>query len=115
MKRIAPITFSFVYSDQEESQLKLQTAYGLIFALARQRMIDRQSTQKYTKDHESDYKPSQPTTRVPHDRGSSGEAKSHQSNDLSNGSKRQDPSREVRQVMASQQRTDYGTSQGQGS
>lgn len=115
MKKIAPITFGFVYADQEESQPRLRTAYGRIFALARQRIIDRQSTQKYTKGHESNYKPSHPTTRIPHDRGSSAEAKSHQSNNLQNGSQRQDPRRQVRQVMASQQRTNHGTTQGQGS
>ncbi len=115
MKKIAPITFGFVYVDQEESQPKLRTAYSRIFALARQRIIDKKSTQKYTQSYEPNHQTNQSTTRVPHHRGGSRKVESHQGNDLSNGSQRQDPSRQVRQGMASQQRTDYRTTQGQGS
>jgi|GEM_PF-2840260 len=115
MNRIAPITFSFVYSDQEDSQVRLKTAYGRIFALARQRIIDRNSTQKYTKIHEDNERPSQSTTRISDNRGSSREAESDQSNSLQDGSQRQDSSSEVRQVMADQQSVTGGITQGQGS
>ena len=111
MKRIVKPTFSFVFVDTEESSSRLQVAYVRIFSLAKKRLIDKQSTQKYSKSHE----PEQQSARVSHDRGSSGEVKSNQGDTLSNGSQGQDTSGEVRQVMANKQGAFDGVTQGKGS
>lgn len=48
MKKVAPITFSFVYLDNLTSQERTEQTYARLFRQAWQNIVDKQSTQKYT-------------------------------------------------------------------
>ncbi len=48
MKKIAPITFSFVYLGNLTSQERTDQAYARIFRQAWKSIVDKQSTQKYS-------------------------------------------------------------------
>ncbi len=47
MKRVAPITFEFVYLSDKESEERTARAYARIFRQAWANVIDKQSTEKY--------------------------------------------------------------------
>ena len=48
MKKIAPITFAYVYLEKDASEERTDMAYARLFRQAWQNMLDKQSTQKYT-------------------------------------------------------------------
>lgn len=48
MKKITPITFSFVYLDNSTSRERTDQAYARIFRQAWKNIVDNQSTQKYS-------------------------------------------------------------------
>lgn len=48
MKKIAPITFTYVYLDNATSTERTEMAYARIFRQAWKSIVDKQSTQKYS-------------------------------------------------------------------
>lgn len=46
MRKIAPLKFEFVYIDAPDSKERLKRAYGRIFAIARQNIINRRILEK---------------------------------------------------------------------
>gem|GEM_PF-3140318 len=48
MKKVTPISFSFDYQGGDESEERCSRAYSRIFRAAWKKLIDTDSTQKYT-------------------------------------------------------------------
>lgn len=107
MRGITPITFSFVYLDKPDSKRRLADAYARIFRQAWKNIIDKQSTQKYTRNK---YDKSIETGRISDHRGSSRDTQSDESYLVPNGTEGQNTSREVRESMENKLKTSATTS-----